>query len=109
VNDAPTFTRGGNQTVVSLLGGQTVTGWASGISAGPPDEAAQTVSFSVSVDRPSLFSTQPAIAADGTLTYRPKALALGSATVTVRAVDTGGTANGGVDTSAPVTFTITIV
>jgi HD-GYP domain-containing protein (c-di-GMP phosphodiesterase class II) len=109
VNDAPTFTRGGNQTVVSLLGGQTVTGWASGISPGPPDEAAQTVSFSVSVDRPSLFSTQPAIAADGTLTYRPKALALGSATVTVRAVDTGGTANGGVDTSAPVTFTITIV
>ena len=34
---------------------------------------------------------------------------LGVATVTVRAVDDGGTANGGSDTSAPRTFTITIV
>ena len=39
----------------------------------------------------------------------PDLLALGIATVTVRAVDNGGTANGGSDTSAPQTFTITIL
>jgi hypothetical protein len=109
VNDAPVFVRGANQTVVSLLGAVTVSGWATGISAGPADESAQTVTFSVSVDKPSLFSVQPAIAPNGTLTFRTKALALGSATVSVRAVDSGGTANGGADTSAVQTFTISIV
>jgi hypothetical protein len=109
VNDAPSFTAGGNQTVVSLLGGQTVHGWASAISPGPPDEAGQSVHFAVTVDKPSLFATAPAIAPDGTLTYRPKALTLGTATVTVRAIDDGGTANGGSDTSAAATFTITII
>lgn len=109
VNDAPSFVPGGNQTAVSLLGGQTVGGWATAISPGPADEAKQSVSFVVSVDRPNLFATAPAIAPDGTLTYRPTALALGTARVTVRAVDDGGTANGGADTSAAVTFTITIV
>jgi hypothetical protein len=109
VNDAPTFSPGGNQTVVSLLGAQSVAGWATSISPGPPDEAGQAVSFVVGVDKPGLFATAPAIAPDGTLTYRPKALALGTATVTVRAVDDGGTANGGSDTGAVATFTITIV
>ncbi|HXG76236.1 MAG TPA: hypothetical protein VNJ53_06675 [Gaiellaceae bacterium] len=52
---------------------------------------------------------QPAASSNGTLTYTPKAIALGVATVTVRAVDGGGTANGGVDTSPPQSFTITIV
>jgi hypothetical protein len=109
VNDAPTFSPGGNQTAVSLLGAQSVSGWARSISPGPADEAGQSVTFVVSVDKPGLFATQPALAPDGTLTYRPKALALGAATVTVRAVDNGGTANGGSDTSAAVAFTITIV
>jgi hypothetical protein len=109
VNDAPTFSPGGNQTVVSLLGTQTVRGWASAISPGPADEAGQSVQFAVTVDKPSLFSSVPALAPDGTLTYRTKALALGTATVTVRAIDDGGTANGGSNTSAAVTFTITIV
>jgi HD-GYP domain-containing protein (c-di-GMP phosphodiesterase class II) len=109
VNDPPTFSPGGNQTVVSLLGAQTVKGWATAISPGPPDEAAQSVQFTVTVDKPALFVTPPALAADGTLTYQPKALALGTATVTVRAVDDGGTANGGSNTSPAVTFTITIV
>ena len=41
---------------------------------------------------------QPAIAADGTLTYTLAPNANGSATVTVTLIDDGGTANGGVDT-----------
>ena len=40
---------------------------------------------------------------------RPRFLGLGVANVTVRVVDDGGTANGGADTSAPTSFTITIV
>ena len=43
-----------------------------------------------------------------TLTYTPAANANGLATVTVRLKDDGGTANGGVDTSGPQTFTITV-
>ena len=52
---------------------------------------------------------QPAVAPNGTLTYTPTALALGSATVTVRAVDNGGIRDRRDDTSAPQTFTISIL
>jgi hypothetical protein len=108
VNDAPSFVAGGNQ--VSLLGASaTVPGWATGISAGPADEASQSVSFSVGVSNPGLFTVQPTIAPDGTLRYDTVLLGIGSATITVRAVDNGGNANGGSDTSAPQTFTITVI
>jgi hypothetical protein len=108
VNDAPSFTKGAGQTVLEDAGPQTVAGWATTISAGPPDEAAQTLNFIVSNNNTALFSVQPAIAANGTLTYTPAANANGSATVTVQLHDTGGTANGGVDTSASQTFTINV-
>src|SRR5258708_20156473 len=52
--------------------------------------------------------TEVAISARGTLTYTPAADANGSATVTVQIHDNGGTANGGVDTSAAQTFTINV-
>jgi hypothetical protein len=109
VNDAPRFNGGGNQTTVSLLGAQSVPGWATGISPGPANESSQSVSFIVTTSNPNLFAVQPAVSPDGTLTYKPKTLALGTATITVRAVDNGGTANGGVDTSAPQSCTITII
>jgi HD domain/Bacterial Ig domain len=109
VNDAPSFTAGADQTVVSLLGNVTVPGWATNLLPGPPDESSQTLQFTVTNNNPGLFATQPAVAPDGTLTFQTTLLALGSATVTVRAVDDGGTANGGVDTSPPQTFTITII
>jgi Bacterial Ig domain len=109
VNDAPSFTAGPNQSVLSLLGAQSLPGWATGISPGPADESSQNVSFTVTNDNPGLFAVQPTVAPNGTLTYTPTLLAVGTATVTVRAVDNGGTANGGSDTSAPQTFTITIL
>jgi hypothetical protein len=107
VNQAPSFTAGGNvssdeDTAVS---GQS---WASSISAGP-GESSQTVSFTVSNDNNALFAAQPAIDASGALSYTPAPDANGAATVTVTAHDDGGTANGGIDTSAPVTFTLTVV
>ncbi|MBI2215870.1 MAG: tandem-95 repeat protein [Candidatus Rokubacteria bacterium] len=108
VNDAPSFSKGADQTVNEDAGPQTVAGWATAISAGPADEASQTVTFTVSNDNPALFSAQPAVSAAGTLTYTPASNATGVALVTVRLTDSGGTANGGVDTSAPQTFRITV-
>ena len=109
VNDPPSFTVGPNQSVLSLLGAQSIPGWATGISSGPANESSQTVAFTVTNDNPGLFTAQPAVAANGTLTYTPALLAVGSATVTVRAVDNGGTGSGGTDTSPPQTFTISIL
>jgi large repetitive protein len=109
VNDAPSFSAGANQSVLSLAGAQSVPGWATGIAPGPADESAQNVTFTVTNDNPGLFAAQPAVAPNGTLTFTPTLLAIGSATVTVRAVDNSGTANGGADTSPPQTFTISIL
>ena len=75
---------------------------------GPANEAGQALNFIVSNNNNALFSVQPAVAANGTLTYTPAANANGSATVTVQVHDNGGVANGGVDTSAAQTFTITV-
>ena len=107
VNDEPSFTAGANQTVYEDAGAQSVAGWATGISAGP-NEGSQTVSFVLSNDNNALFSAQPAVSSSGTLTYTPAANANGTATVTIYAQDNGGTANGGDDTSASQTFTITV-
>jgi hypothetical protein len=109
VNDAPSFTKGSNQTVNEDAGAQSVAGWATGISSGPADESAQSVQFLVTGNsNAALFTVAPAIAADGTLSYTPAANVNGTATITVVAQDNGGTANGGADTSAAQTFTITV-
>jgi len=107
-NDAPSFIKGANQTVLEDAGAQTIGNWANSLSAGPPNESGQTLSFTVTNNNNALFSAQPAVAPNGTLTYTPAANANGSATVTVQLHDDGGTANGGSDTSAPQTFTITV-
>ena len=109
INDAPSFTKGADQTVAEDAPAQSVSGWATAISAGPSDESAQKVSFQVTNDNNSLFSVAPAISSEGTLTYTPAANANGSATVSVKATDDGGTANGGLDTSATQSFKITVV
>ena len=108
INDAPSFAKGPNQTVAEDSGPQSVAGWATSISAGPANEATQTVTFLVTNNNNTLFSAQPAIAGNGTLTFTPAPNANGSAIVTVRLKDNGGVANGGVDTSAAQTFTITV-
>jgi hypothetical protein len=62
------------------------------------------VDFLVSNDNTNLFSAQPTISANGTLTYTPATGAVGTATVTVKAHDNGG----GADTSAAQTFKINV-
>ncbi|MEQ9437683.1 MAG: cadherin domain-containing protein, partial [Cyclobacteriaceae bacterium] len=108
VNDAPSFIAGEDQTIAEDREEQTIVGWATAISGGPADESDQSLSFNLSNDNESLFSVQPVITSDGTLTYVPARDAFGTANVTVSLSDDGGTNNGGVDTSQEATFTITI-
>lgn len=107
VNDAPSFTLAGDVTSSEDDPAQAVPNHATVISPGP-NEGGQTVSFTVANDDNSLFSAQPEIDSAGTLTYTSAPNAHGSAIVTVTAVDDGGTGNGGVDSSAAQTFTITV-
>ena len=108
MNDPPSFTKGANQTFLEDSGAHSISGWATAISPGPPDEGGQSVSFVVDSNIPDLFSSGPAVSPSGTLTFTPALNANGTSTVTVHAVDNGGTANGGDDTSLPQTFTITL-
>ncbi|NUQ62708.1 MAG: tandem-95 repeat protein, partial [Pirellulales bacterium] len=109
-NEAPSFVKGPDQAVSEDAGAQTVNGWATSISAGPANEAAQTLTFEVTTDNDALFAVLPSIdASTGDLTYTPAADAFGEAAVTVVLKDNGGTDNGGDDTSDEQTFTISVL
>ncbi|EIC29886.1 hypothetical protein Metal_2132 [Methylomicrobium album BG8] len=109
VNDAPSFTQGADPAVNEGAGAQTVAGWASAISPGPLDEAAQTLTFQITAnDNAELFSAGPALDTSGNLTFTPAPDANGTANIQVTLMDNGGTANGGSDTSVPQSFTITV-
>ncbi len=109
VNDVPSFTPGADESVNEDAGAQTVNGWATAVSAGPADESGQTLTFNITGNTlPALFSAGPAIDSSGNLTYTPTAEASGTATITVTLSDNGGTANGGVDTSAAIMFDIVV-
>ena len=108
VNDQPTFTKGNDLAVNDDAPFQSIPNWASNISPGADNESSQTISFGVTTPNTSLFSIQPALSSNGTLTFQPAPNTSGIATLTVLMFDDGGTANGGQNTSAPQTFTITI-
>ena len=108
LNHTPQFTKGADQVVDEDAGLQTVPNWATNILKGPPEESTQTVNFLVTTNNDALFSVLPTITPTGTLTYTTAPDANGVVTVTVMLKDNGGNASGGVDTSDPQTFTITI-
>src|SRR5438094_4875429 len=66
VNDAPSFTKGADQTVNEDSGLHTVAGWATAISAGPSDDGSAPVGTTVTVRNPGPSSAQPDVAANGT-------------------------------------------
>ncbi len=101
-NDLPSFALGGNLAVAQDAGPQTIANFASSISSGPADEAAQTITFAVQAVGTGLFSVAPAIAPNGTLTFTPSPTASGKTNVTVTATDSGGA------TSAVQTFQIAV-
>jgi hypothetical protein len=108
VNHAPSFTKGASQLVNNYAGAQTVANWATSISPGPANESGQALNFIVSNDNASLFTVQPTVSANGTLTYTPATGHYGVANVSVALHDNGGTANGGKDTSATQMIAITV-
>ncbi len=110
VNDRPSFTAANPPAVLEDSGSATVTGWVSSFTPGPANESDQQVlSYTLSgVTNPSLFSSAPTLDISGTLRYTPAPDANGTSQITVVVRDDGGTANGGVDTSLPQTFTITV-
>lgn len=110
VNDPPIFTAITPPSVLENSEEETVNGFILSFVAGPADEVSQPLLGYqvVEVGNPNLFETQPTIDTFGNLTYKPAADAFGTSTLVVTAQDGGGTDNGGVDTSAPQTFTITV-
>ena len=109
VNDAPTFTvPTGTFPATDEDGARNQPSFATGITAGAANESGQLLTFQVTNNNNGLFSVQPFIDSSGNLTFTPKPNAHGTATVTVRLMDNGGTLNGGVDLSPPQTFTIDV-
>ncbi len=106
VNDAPVLTVGPNVTVLQNAGAQSIP-WATNIGPGPTNEATQTAGLTVVASNPALFSAQPSIAVDGTLTFTPSPNRSGTTNVTINLSDDGGTTNGGVST-AQRTFSIEV-
>lgn len=108
VNDAPSFQPGAGVIVAEDAGPVIWADWATELSAGPANEAGQSLEFATAAAEPSLFSSQPTVEPSGTLQFTPAPDAHGTTTVTVVLRDDGGTANEGVDTSAVAELTITI-
>lgn len=120
INDAPDFTLG-NLQVPALEDNEAETGvtpttfinFATSIVKGPAtalDEPIfQNVSFSViSVSRPELFSTLPAISPTGTLTFVTAKDQNGSAVIVVQLVDTESGTAPNINVSELKTFTINL-
>ncbi|MEO7432606.1 MAG: cadherin-like domain-containing protein [Dokdonella sp.] len=110
VNDPPAFTLSASPVLpAGTDGAGSVPAFAVVTNEGPPDEAGQATSAWIvrTIADPSGVVTQASIRLDGTLDYtvtgRP-----GTASFGVKLKDNGGTANGGIDTSAEQTFSITV-
>jgi hypothetical protein len=101
INDAPTFEANDITGVLEDTGAQTVTGWATA-NLGPSNEEPETATYTVQVvSGGDLFSVDPAVDSDGTLTYTLAADAFGEATIKVRVSD-------GTDNSDWQCYTITV-
>ena len=91
VNDAPSFTLATNNLQIYRTNGPySGANFATNMSAGPSDEASQTLSFIVTTNFPAgFFSTPPQIDASGTLTFEVTTNKYGTNTVTVVLKDNG--------------------
>jgi hypothetical protein len=98
VNDAPTFDAITDASVLEDAGAQSLV--LTGVSPGPANEFAQPLVLTATSSDPAIVP-DPVIVGAGTtrsLLWAPAPNANGVVTVTVTAVDGGGTASGGVDT-----------
>lgn len=111
INDQPTLTAIPNPSaILEDAGEQTVN--LAGISEGAANETSQTLTITATSDNVALIPNPVTVdytegAATGVIRYTPEANAFGTAVITVRVQDSGGTANGGVDTLER-TFTVVV-
>lgn len=103
VNDAPSFDALANQNVLEDAGASTVT--VMNLLPGPSDENSQVITLSAVSSDPSVISN-PSVNGQ-MLSFTPVPDANGLVTITVTAMDDGGSLNGGVD-SFQRTFTVTV-
>ncbi len=108
VNDAPGLMIGGDQNVNEDTGLHFVALFAGATPGGGLDEIGQSFTYILNNNNASLFSVAPDIDTLGNLTYTLAPDAFGTATVTVSVQDSGGTANGGDNTSASQQFDINV-
>ena len=111
VNDAPSFTPGIDETRTETIAATayTVSNWATALTKGPANESAQTLQFVITGNsNAGLFTVAPAISSTGALTYTVAGLAYGTAAITYKLHDSGGTDNGGVNESKGFTLNITV-
>ena len=107
VNDAPIFTPGSTTLWVTAGSTLTVPGWADSISAGPSDEVGQALGFDVGMATAGCFASLPTVdTGTGDLSITLTGGANGICSFDVALMDSGGTANGGVDTSATTTVEV---
>ena len=108
-NEAPSFTKGADVLVDPATRRVSITNWATNIRSGSSNEAPQQLTFIVTNNNSAAFVEQPSISTNGTLTFEINASESNLlVTVSAQLMDDGGTANGGVDTSAVQTFRITL-
>ena len=105
VNDAPSFSGGGDVTVLEDAAAYSAV-WATAITPGAGESDA--VSFGMANDNTALFSSAPAIDADGTLTFTVTPNAFGVANMSATISDDGPMINGGLNPGNTVDFTITV-
>ncbi|MCM2373704.1 Ig-like domain-containing protein, partial [Aporhodopirellula aestuarii] len=110
VNDPPVFNLLAEASAKQTDGVTTVLNFVTGVgNGGGADESSQTRNpLVVTATDTSFFTTQPAINAAGTLTFTPNPNKSGSVPVTVTLKDSGGRANGGVDTTTK-TFLVNVL
>jgi len=98
VNDAPTFDLIANIDA-DIHDGGFHSAVVSNVTPGPDNESGQTVAVAVaSNSNPDLFRIQPSLDEFGTLTFTPSTT--GTATLTVTAIDDGGTDRSGTNATS---------
>lgn len=108
VNDPPSFTKGPNKYISEDASEQRFENWATNISAGPADESSQILTFSMTTDNDDLFAVYPTVTSTGTLIFKTRPDVNGVANVSIQLNDNGGSANGGISSSAIQVFMITV-
>jgi hypothetical protein len=112
VNDEPTMTIGTpSSSAASGAGPQVVPAFATAISKGPANEAAQKIQIQTSPHQTwnkDLFVIGPNIDVTGTLRYTPRAGQSGATSIKFRIVDNGGSNFGGDPVGNEVTVTFTV-